>query len=933
MDDMQEKCGCRKPDITIFEICRSCGNPVNFEELRQQAIDTYNRDGRPIEDPNLPRRYLLMGNPKNSLRLLHLDDDASPILSGTFERASIAHLPPYEAVSYCWGGDDGDYTKSEFIIIGGRLFPITKNCAAVLRKIRKKNSKRVIWIDSLCINQNDVNERSVQVSQMGLIFSGAQKVHIYLGNNVDNTTVSEAFYVLGSMQNLQEFSMRLRDRAESVKALFTQTYFSRMWIIQEVLLAKSAQLHWGTTTIPWQTLSEGHLDVLRWYGIHSHIPEWMRIRAMTNNFRNSETLGELLFSAMGSTASNDRDKVYGIYGLLFDAEEEGLIVDYGLSVKQVFTNMAVHLITKHSAFRAILPYVNHDAPSVDGEQLPSWVPDFRSRCVPKHVTISFDGYNDLKIHSRISSEEAISNIGTNELYLRGHRLRIFPGRDLPDDECSKVVKCKIGEQDLEWKIEAKFSVDFDPKEHTVFWMPNGLILHLKRSRTLEDTYTLLGECALKHSGPFPTLVVHNRRTSFADAMFGLELQDLAPLWKIYLDFKGFFVRSKMSDEYKPFSQTGVNMEDANEAASKYRDFCSRDEFNEYRRQIHNNRQKSTVRRWMFGLREIQKPNDEGTFGQDEDSDDEDSDDEDSDDEMLVARGQRDSQIERMIGFESFWEVPGTWERLHSLKTVLQHPESYDIQKINDLCSSWLQHYEEAIRLIWLRDFRRKSEQYVTLATRFLEKLEAWETVTEKLSEALQWAEGFFWLEEPPSVRDNEDSSLILPVSKKRKAPTVNNDDEDGEVGDSPNGGRRDLRLERSPLLSDGFAGRSGGDRDDRVEGARTEQSKAEEGPANGSPHDKKIMPNWLIENNFKAVRVRWEECQTSGGRIWKPNGYVLEPWSDGWVEAIWSIPNLFAAKDQVNLEELFQLEERCLKHGAWRGVKMEICQAETITLV
>ncbi|KAJ4178947.1 hypothetical protein NW767_014730 [Fusarium falciforme] len=356
-------------------------------------------------------------------------------------------------------------------------------------------------------------------------------------------------------------------------------------------------------------------------------------------------------------------------------------------------------------------------------------------------------------------------------------------------------------------------------------------------------------------------------------MFGLELQDLAPLWKIYMDFKGFFVRTKMSDEHKPFSQMGMNMEDANEAASKYRDFCSREDFNEYRREIYNNRQKSTVRRWMFGLSEDQKPNDEGTFGRDEDSDD----------EMLVARRQRDSQIDKMLDFESFWEDSGTWERLHALKTVLQHPERYDIQKINELCRSWLRHYEKSESVI--RELGSRTDQEMTPGTQLLEELKVWETATEQLSEALQWAEGFFWPKEPLSVRfwgDDEDSNLTHPVSEQEKASIVNNDNEDGE--------------------------------------------------ASGSPHDKKIMPDWVIKENFSAALLRWNEVETSGG-VWKPDEYVLEPWSGGWFEAIWSIPHLFAAKDQVNLEELFQLEERCVKRGAWRGAKMEIFQAETITLV
>ncbi|KAM6516186.1 hypothetical protein FALCPG4_014377 [Fusarium falciforme] len=942
MDDAQGMCGCGKPDVTVFETCLRCGNAVSFEELRQRAVGTYDKDDQPIEDPGLPRRHSLMKDPKRCLRLLYLNDSTSHVLSGRFEPDWIHRVRPYEAVSYTWGGEDGDYTKTEFILIDGKLFPITKNCAAVLHKIRKPGGTRAIWIDSLCINQNDVNERSVQVSQMGKIFSGAQKVHIYIGNNIDDRTASNAFHVLSEIRNLSEFNTRLsvrKDREQAIKTLFAQTYFSRMWIIQEVLLAKTAELHWGTANIPWQTFNKDHLNVLR-NGIDDYIPDWMRIRATAKNFRNPETLGELLFSAMGSTASNDRDKVYGIYGLLLDAEEEGLKVDYSLSVKQVFTNMAVHLITKHNAIRAVLLHANHDAPLVDGEQLPSWVPDFRSRCVPKNVSISFGEFGVLRIHSTISSENVVSNIGTDELYLRGHRLGIFQRWRNARDEHSRVVRCEIGGQDLEWEIRAKFSVGFDPEEHIVFWMSNGLILHLKRSATGEDTYTFLGECVLKHSGPFPTLVVHNRLTSFADAMFGLELQDLACLWKIYMHLEGFFVRTKQKDVFTTVGPTWANMKETREAASEYRDFCSQGDFNEYTREFYRRRRKNTARRWMFGFREVQKPNYEETFGRDDYHDD----------EMFAARWQVGSQMKRMFDFEFFWWDPGTWERLHSLKTVLQHPESYDIQKINELCGSWLRHYDKTSSLMQ----RFKVDRKRTLGTQVLEELKVWETATEKLSEVLQWAEEFFWPEEPHSAQvpssgsddfpmlegswsGDEDNNLIPPVSEETKAPIVNNDNEDSEVRDNNNGSRKEIGSEGPNLLSDDFAGMLVGDRGDQVEsakleGVKPEQSETEGGKANGSSHGNKMMPDWVIKNNFKVVRLRWNELEAGKGG-WRPDRYVLEPWSDGWAEAIWSIPHLFTVKDQVNLEELFQLEERCVKRGAWRGTKMEIFQAETITLV
>lgn len=801
---MQEKCGCRRPDITIFEMCRSCGNPVNFEDLQQRSIDTYDRDGRPIEDLNLPRRHLFIGNPTNSLRLLHLDDDASPVLSGTFERASITNLPSYEAVSYCWGGDDGDYTKSEFIIIGGRLFPITKNCAAVLRQIRKKNTKRVIWIDSLCINQNDVNERSVQVSQMGQIFSGARKVHIYLGNNVDNRTVSKAFYVLESMQDLHEFSMRLRKAKMSIKALFTQTYFSRMWIIQEVLLARSAELHWGTATIPWQTFSEGHLKELEKSGIDSCIPEWMRIRATTNNFRSSETLGDLLFSAMGSTASNDRDKVYGIYGLLFDAEEEGLTVDYSLSVKQVFTNMAAHLIAKHNGLRAVLRHVGQNAAPVDGEQLPSWVPDFRSKFVFPAASMSYDGFDDLKIQSSVAPQEPISSCGTNELFLRGHRLVMHRLERASSDEDWKIVTQR-GERG---EIRARFQVAFDPDDHTIFWMPDGVLLQMKRHPTREDAYVVLGECAVKQSGTFPAIVVNDRGRFFGGPMLGFSLHDLLFLWNLCMDMEciSHSCRWRLSVGSLKLPDTSMGWEKASSVLSA--------------------------------------PSSPDVLGG-------------------IPILEHDAQT--VFDFLSFCQRGATWLALERARFYLwsnyrRHQADESMSRtISELCLSWLQCYEEARNI--LGQFPERLYEDSTRKLKFWTHLNAWEKTAKSLSKALLWAP--FCL-------------LSFPVLQ---FDILDYDEDEKEMGVYYKGER---------------------------------------------------IFNQAIEDNFKDVRMRFNQSSTGWISQDKRVDYILEPWGEEWNATIRSIPHLLVLREKLGPSHFFSLRQM-FTEGGWRSLL--IGPAETITLL
>lgn len=319
-------CSCRKPDITYFEMCSGCGNSIDYEYFRRRAIAIYDdRHGNPIEDDNLPSRQPRMIDPSSSLRLLHMNSESSShILSGTFECVDITHHRPYEAVSYTWGGQEANYTKSQFVIIGGNIFPITENCAAALRKVRKEGRSKPIWIDALCINQNDRSEKENQISQMGKIFRGADKIHIFLGERCDDITASRALSAVYHTTSLNDLEHRLSADERvvaAVKSLFNQVYFTRMWIVQEVVLAKTATLHWGGHSALWRKPSKQKLPALKSHGIKDAIPAWLEVWVTQDGPLTSKNLSNLVFSTMGSRAKNDRDKVFGLYGLLLDAEE------------------------------------------------------------------------------------------------------------------------------------------------------------------------------------------------------------------------------------------------------------------------------------------------------------------------------------------------------------------------------------------------------------------------------------------------------------------------------------------------------------------------------------------------------------------------------------------------------------------------------------
>ena len=89
----------------------------------------------------------------------------------------------YEALSYTWGGTDKPYE----IEINGRRMPVTKNLSLALRHLRYPGRDRILWIDAICINQNNNEERGHQVQQMASIYKKAEQVIVWLGRATPET--------------------------------------------------------------------------------------------------------------------------------------------------------------------------------------------------------------------------------------------------------------------------------------------------------------------------------------------------------------------------------------------------------------------------------------------------------------------------------------------------------------------------------------------------------------------------------------------------------------------------------------------------------------------------------------------------------------------------------------------------------------------------
>ena len=192
---------------------------------------------------------------KKEIRLLRIHplteaaSEHSPLLC-SLTIASLEDDIQFDALSYTWDGPE----DQQIIHLNGRECIIRRNLFDVLLLFREMNTlETYLWVDALCINQRDIPERNQQVQLMRDIYSRTQMVHIWLGQGIPE--VKTLFAGMASVQPDTEAELLLNDRngcKPALRHLMKQSWWTRLWVVQEVLLAPDALLHCGKATLPWR---------------------------------------------------------------------------------------------------------------------------------------------------------------------------------------------------------------------------------------------------------------------------------------------------------------------------------------------------------------------------------------------------------------------------------------------------------------------------------------------------------------------------------------------------------------------------------------------------------------------------------------------------------------------------------------------------------
>ncbi|KAE8441995.1 hypothetical protein EG329_004121 [Mollisiaceae sp. DMI_Dod_QoI] len=283
------------------------------------------------------------------------------------EHFEHSNAPPYYALSYAWGTTD-----SSHILLNDERMSVRTNLYDALWNLRKTGfcvsetndgrssteaTTKWIWIDALCIDQENIPERNHQVRFMGSIYKLAIRVLAWLGSrkDVDHGCHENIVYTMAEFQepfpfmdNCRGWNFPRRDFTKCVE-FFDRPYWQRMWIVQEIALARDITILYDDISISWDSLDvlqlalkltedKGDSQSTSRKILNSHayrLDEHRRYR----NSADESTLWSWMHSFRDSICFDPRDKVYALLGLAVDEHDNQLIVDYSKSLFEVYTDV------------------------------------------------------------------------------------------------------------------------------------------------------------------------------------------------------------------------------------------------------------------------------------------------------------------------------------------------------------------------------------------------------------------------------------------------------------------------------------------------------------------------------------------------------------------------------------------------------------------
>ncbi|KAJ1327010.1 HET domain-containing protein [Microdochium nivale] len=416
---------------------------------------------------------------KTQIRLLTIlpaSPETEASLSASLSVVNLDQQPLYHCISYVWGTNPATDTIS----IAGAAVPVTKGLFSALMYIRSLNRDKpvVIWVDSICINQGDDEEKSYQVSMMKDIYRGCANCYIWLGvmppvggsadpsssartkEDLATATGELLRFVTDNSNHDAEHLPTCLSKPEAVtsvgRALSTMmdcAWWNRMWTLQECILAPTATLLWAPLVVDWGVVLGAACALIFPYKFR-HVQDQLYaglypmyddgggadVYKLTGTCAPLHYLRrgggglamDILWRHCGRQAADPRDLVYAALPLLHAGSLPNVPIDYSLSTRDIYQAVTRDLVASGGDLR---PLVGRTAQTYEdrrvwGEEgvLPSWVFDW-TRMRPQMCwwvhSYMFDVFDAARGMPPLNGEAMLladGGICSPELTLSGYRL-------------------------------------------------------------------------------------------------------------------------------------------------------------------------------------------------------------------------------------------------------------------------------------------------------------------------------------------------------------------------------------------------------------------------------------------------------------------------------------------------------------------------------
>lgn len=368
---------------------------------------------RPNASPDGLYRDLPLDPARKEIRVLTLlPSDGDAPLGCTLKTISLGDESiPFYALSYVWG----DPTDTTIINVNNVYVPVTKSLAGALASLQNRLaprlSKQSIWADAICINQQDIAERTQQVQLMADIYSTARHVVVWLGDGNRHTDL--AIRMMGSpgfCAGLDDGRIPTHDEIKADVVfkhdLCKRQWWQRLWVRQEFVLAtRYPYFGCGSSFVAWPDLLNCFTSLPRSWdypelqslwaecrrevtGSEDDVPATTGIHLMSldqiyEHFHRDGALSlpyAVRYVLRNSRATNALDFIYGLLGLLQDSDRDRIILDYEMEPMELFQQVSNILWREHYGLMLgdLLPSLEFRP---DERNYPSWVPDFAAQPV------------------------------------------------------------------------------------------------------------------------------------------------------------------------------------------------------------------------------------------------------------------------------------------------------------------------------------------------------------------------------------------------------------------------------------------------------------------------------------------------------------------------------------------------------------------------